>query len=223
MVVMRALDCDHAQPRTGHQIRSQASQVKKWNSSRFTPRSGFNGSGWSCWPWSRCSGPESPVCRFFWEMTSRCSLWLETDPWSVWTRWTVMQFVGFTGDDSPRAVFSFLVVRHKMLGIMAGKDQKDSYAVHPCHDAEAVSHGPDCSADLCVSTAALGQGGSCPCHAGRAGFPGHLHPCLGGRGFSTWSRPSCRPLRFFSCSWKRLSMPLSCRSCRFLGSSTFLS
>ena len=28
-LVMRALDCDHAQPRTGHQIWSQASQVKK--------------------------------------------------------------------------------------------------------------------------------------------------------------------------------------------------
>ena len=27
--VMRALDCDHAQPRIGHQIWSQASQVKK--------------------------------------------------------------------------------------------------------------------------------------------------------------------------------------------------
>ena len=27
-LVMRALDCDHAQPRTGHQIWSQASQVK---------------------------------------------------------------------------------------------------------------------------------------------------------------------------------------------------
>ena len=28
VVVTRALDCDHAQPRTGHQIWSQASQVK---------------------------------------------------------------------------------------------------------------------------------------------------------------------------------------------------
>ena len=27
-LVIRALDCDHAQPRTGHQIWSQASQVK---------------------------------------------------------------------------------------------------------------------------------------------------------------------------------------------------
>ena len=28
-LVIRALDCDHAQPRTGHQIWSLASQVKK--------------------------------------------------------------------------------------------------------------------------------------------------------------------------------------------------
>ena len=34
--------------------------------------------------------------------------------------------VGFTGDDAPRAVLFFLVVRPKMLGIMAGLDQKDS-------------------------------------------------------------------------------------------------
>ena len=33
---------------------------------------------------------------------------------------------GFTGDDAPRAVQPFLVVRPKMLGIMAGMDQKDS-------------------------------------------------------------------------------------------------
>ena len=31
--------------------------------------------------------------------------------------------------------------RPEMLGIMAGLDQKDSYAVHPCHDAEAVFPG----------------------------------------------------------------------------------
>ena len=37
-----------------------------------------------------------------------------------------MQFVGFTGDDAPRAVLLFLVVWPKMLGIMAGMDQKDS-------------------------------------------------------------------------------------------------
>ena len=37
-----------------------------------------------------------------------------------------MQFVGFTGDDAPRAVLPSLIVRPKMLGIMAGMDQKDS-------------------------------------------------------------------------------------------------
>ena len=58
-----------------------------------------------------------------------------------------MFMVGFTGDDGPRAVFPLLVVRPQMLGIMAGTDQNDSFAVHPSHDAEAVSHSPDCSVD----------------------------------------------------------------------------
>ena len=43
-----------------------------------------------------------------------------------WTRRTRTQLVGFTGDDLLRAVFSLLVVGPKMLGIMAGMDQKDS-------------------------------------------------------------------------------------------------
>ena len=62
--------------------------------------------------------------------------------------------VGFAGDDAPRAVFSFLVVRPEMLGIMAGMDQMHSFSVfflqghqHPCPGAEADSNGPDCSAD----------------------------------------------------------------------------
>ena len=37
-----------------------------------------------------------------------------------------MQLAGFTGDDAPRAVLLFFVVRPKMLGIMAGLTQKDS-------------------------------------------------------------------------------------------------
>ena len=37
-----------------------------------------------------------------------------------------MLLAGFACDDAPRAVFSFLVLRPKMLGIMAGMDQKDS-------------------------------------------------------------------------------------------------
>ena len=61
--------------------------------------------------------------------------------WSVWTRRTRTQLVGYTGDDAPRAEDSFLVVRPKMPGILAGMDQKDSYAVHPCRGAEADSHG----------------------------------------------------------------------------------
>ena len=34
-----------------------------------------------------------------------------------------MLMVGFTGDDAPRAVLFFLVVRPKMLGITAGLDR----------------------------------------------------------------------------------------------------
>ena len=38
----------------------------------------------------------------------------------LWTRSTFTQLAGFTGDDVPRAVLPFVVVRPKMLGIMAG-------------------------------------------------------------------------------------------------------
>ena len=44
--------------------------------------------------------------------------------------------------------------------------------LHPCHDAEAVSHGPDCLVDHRDSPVALGQGARCSCFAGRAYFPG---------------------------------------------------
>ena len=37
-----------------------------------------------------------------------------------------MQWAGKTGDDAPRAVLFFLVVRPKMPSIMAGLDQMDS-------------------------------------------------------------------------------------------------
>ena len=47
----------------------------------------------------------------------------------------------FTGDEAPYAVSSIPVVRPKMLGNMAGLDDKASYAVLPCRGAEAVSHG----------------------------------------------------------------------------------
>ena len=46
--------------------------------------------------------------------------------WSVRTRRTIMQFAGFAGDDAPRAVLLFFVVRPKMLGIIAGMTEKDS-------------------------------------------------------------------------------------------------
>ena len=47
-----------------------------------------------------------------------------------------------------------VVFRPKTPGILVGKEQKDVYAAisfqgrrHPCRDAEADPHGPDCSAD----------------------------------------------------------------------------
>ena len=45
---------------------------------------------------------------------------------SVWSRSTIVQFAGYTGDDAPRAVLLFFVVRPKMLGIMASMTQKYS-------------------------------------------------------------------------------------------------
>ena len=42
---------------------------------------------------------------------------------SVWTRRTITCLAGFTGDDAPRAVLLFSVLRPKMLGIMAGVTQ----------------------------------------------------------------------------------------------------
>ena len=66
-------------------------------------------------------------------------------------QWHVLGW--FCGLFSSRSV-PFFVVRPKMLGIVAGMDRKDSHAAsslqgrrHPGHDAEADSHGPDCSAD----------------------------------------------------------------------------
>ena len=44
----------------------------------------------------------------------------------------VRSWVGLTGDAVPRAVFSRLVVGPRCSAIMAGMDENDSYAVHPC-------------------------------------------------------------------------------------------
>ena len=52
-------------------------------------------------------------------------------------------------------VFPSFGGRPMMLDIMAGPDEKDICEVHPCHDAEAVSHGPDCSAGHGDSPVAL--------------------------------------------------------------------
>ena len=60
--------------------------------------------------------------------------------WTVWTRFTVLALVVDPGNGScragsagivPRAVFLFVVVRPKMLRIMAGMTQRDSYALLP--------------------------------------------------------------------------------------------
>ena len=60
-----------------------------------------------------------------------------------------MHFVGFTGDDAPRAVLLSVVCRPMMLGIMAGMNQTDIFALFfdPCRGAEVFSHGPECSSD----------------------------------------------------------------------------
>ena len=47
--------------------------------------------------------------------------------WSVWTRRTVVQCIGFTGDYSPRSTFPSVDDRPKMQDTMAGMDQKYSY------------------------------------------------------------------------------------------------
>ena len=65
---------------------------------------------------------------FCWFRIALCSLVADrhgcSTSWSVWTRRTRTELVGFTGDGAPRCVFSFLVVRPKILGIMAGMDEK---------------------------------------------------------------------------------------------------
>ena len=47
--------------------------------------------------------------------------------WPVWTRRILMEMVGFAGDSCTSRCISFPVVRPKMVGIMAGMDQRDSY------------------------------------------------------------------------------------------------
>ena len=58
---------------------------------------------------------------------------------------SLMCCTGFAGCDAPRAVFSSVVGRPKMLGIMAGMNQKDRYVVRCCRllccGTEANPHG----------------------------------------------------------------------------------
>ena len=65
------------------------------------------------------------LCSLPWSAGPGCS-----SSWPIWTWRTVaeacMFMAGITGDSAPRAVFSSLVRRFMMLGIMAGVDQQDS-------------------------------------------------------------------------------------------------
>ena len=56
---------------------------------------------------------------------------------------------GYAGYVTPGAVFSSLVHRNMMFGIMVGMVQKEIFALFfdPSRDAEVFSHGPDCSSD----------------------------------------------------------------------------
>ena len=111
-----------------------------------------------------------------------------------------MYKAGILGVNAPRAVFSSLVRRPMMLGIMAVMDHKNTFSRlwsrqcklsvsaavpqlqffegrhHPCCGALA-SHGPDCSSDHRDSPVAREQGDRCPCYAVRASSTSRLHPC----------------------------------------------
>ena len=100
-----------------------------------------------------------------------------------------MYNAGILGVNAPRAVFSSLVRRPTMLGIMAVMDHKNTFSRlwsrqlhffegrhHPCCGALA-SHGPDCSSDHRDSPVAREQGDRCPCYAVRASSISRLHPC----------------------------------------------
>ena len=73
---------------------------------------------------------------------------------------------------------SSLFGRPVMLGIMAGFNQDDIFAlfVDPCRHAEVFSHGPDCSSDHRDSPVRE-QGDRCPCYAVRASSTGCHLPC----------------------------------------------
>ena len=70
--------------------------------------------------------------------------------WLICSRRTVARSSSFLAV-AVQVMFPSVVAWLKMLDIMAGMDQKNSYVVLSCHGAEAVSHGPDCSADPCDS------------------------------------------------------------------------
>ena len=113
---------------------------------------------------------------------------------SVWTRRTILQLAGFTGDDTSCAVFSSLFSgpdarhygRYEPEGLQGGPEA-DSHILccssrpwrflgcsstgrsSSRRGAKAVSHGPDCSSDHTHSSVA-DYGDRRPCCAGRAGF-----------------------------------------------------
>ena len=101
-----------------------------------------------------------PVCSFV-LARPRCST-----SWPVCSRRNCFWLV-FAGDYAPRAVLSSLVGRPMMLGIMAGMEQKDSFALCPGSDMYKAGIAGD-NACLCAGFTFWG-----PVHRHRAG--GHVH------------------------------------------------
>ena len=161
-------------------------------------------------------GPEGQLCWVVLLVTillALCSLGSSgpgcSPSWSVWTTRTV--WVGFAGDDTTCAVFLMVVFKPKMLDILVGMDQKDSYAVqrslagrrHSCRDTEAHPHFP---CDTEISQFRLDKVVDALFYAGRAG--------------SSWSftcplcAATCALVTFLSCSSStRSSTP--CRGAEF--------
>ena len=72
------------------------------------------------------TGYAAPRAVFFVVVRPRCSA-----SWPVWNSLTVTQWAGFACHDAPRAVFLPVVLRPRMLCIMAGMDPKDCSALFP--------------------------------------------------------------------------------------------
>ena len=84
-----------------------------------------------------------------------------------------LDFFGFAGDDALRAVFSSLVGRPRVLGILAGMDQKNSFALFPGKAVFACDNAPHAVFSSLVGRprvlgilAGLDQKGICPRRTG---------------------------------------------------------